>query len=36
MVSTGLSRLKMRIEDHNLVKNMDLNLIADEQLALAA
>jgi len=35
-VSTGLSRLKMRVEDHFLVKKMDLNLTADEQLALAA
>ena len=32
----GITGRKMRAEDHALVKNMEHNLTADQQLALAA
>lgn len=32
----GDTGLKMRVEDHFLVKKMELNIIADQELALAA
>ena len=32
----GITGLKMRAEDHGLVKNMELKLTADQPLALAA
>ncbi len=32
----GDTGLKMRVEDQDLVKNVELNLTADQELALAA
>jgi len=32
----GITGLKMRAEDHGLVKNMEIKLTADQELALAA
>jgi hypothetical protein len=32
----GITGLKMRAEDHGLVKKMELKLTADQELALAA